>query len=111
MVRRLAALLMLAAILDAAPAGAADAGRYGAGGSYACASTASTVAQPAGQALLIGPGISYQRLAVVPPCTPLRVVACEYRTGWCKVIYGRYDGWVFDPVRRRIPHHFWLIGN
>ena len=50
--------------------------------------------------MVIGPGHHYDRLAVVPPCTSLAIILCEYRTAWCRVRYGRYDGWVFDEPRR-----------
>ena len=73
------------------------------------ASSPYTFRAPVAVEMMIGPGIQYQRLAVVRACAELRIIACAYRTGWCNVAYGRYNGWVFDPTRRNISH--WVLGH
>jgi hypothetical protein len=103
---------ILIAVLAAAvlPARASDLFVDGGHGAVACPpADPYSVVVPVPVDLLIGPGVGYQPLAQVPPCQRLAIVTCEYRTGWCKLRYGRYDGWLFDPERRHI--HFYPLGH
>jgi hypothetical protein len=111
---RIAILPALGLVAGLAPAGAADYGPaaagpgalHGAPAARCGPGDAATIVAPVALELRIGPSRDYERLAVVPPCQPLPVILCGYRTGWCQVRYGRYDGWLFDPPSRTISHYF-----
>ena len=97
-VRICAAAVLLMMLAGHGPAAAADYPRAAVGAYHAY-----YVVAPVPLPLLIGPGDGYGLLAMVPANARLPIVTCEYRTGWCKVRFGRYDGWVYDPLRDRPP--------
>jgi hypothetical protein len=111
---RFAILLTIGVMAGLSPAGAADlgaaavqpGGHHGAPAAACGPGDADTVIAPVEVELRIGPSRDYERLAMVPPCQPLELILCGYRTGWCMVRYGRYDGWLFDPPSRTISHYF-----
>lgn len=108
MIARLTMLVAIAALLAGQPVNAAD---ISSGGIHAhpvaeCPPADDyTIVAPVPIELLIGPGNGYEPLAVVPPCRRLPIILCEYRTGWCRTQYGRYDGWVYEPAFRDILHY------
>ena len=108
MISRLIMLLTATAMAVSSPVAASDltlGGQYAPPGVECGPSDDYSIVAPVAIELLIGPGDHYQPLAVVPPCQRLPIILCEYRTGWCRTQYGRYDGWLFEPDLRDILHY------